>query len=112
VLESTTRLIANAEAWKDPWKRQKIENLAVLLQGALRAENKVGLKMNIAAQDLDRLLKMLPALKNPTVSRLSDEKWVAVETIIDEKVVRDLIPKLKRAGAEGIIEYPLNKVIP
>lgn len=111
ILESTTRLIANRNAWKDDWKRQKIETLAMLLRGALAAEEKVGLKMNIAEANLQSLLKSLPALRNPTISKLSLEGWVAVETVIDEKVVRELIPQLKAAGAEGIIEYPLNKVI-
>lgn len=111
VLESTTRLIANKTAWKDPWKRDKMETLSLLLKGALAAEEKVGLKMNVAEKNLAPLLKSLPALRNPTVSRLGTEGWVAVETVIDEKTVRELIPKLKAAGAEGIIEYPLNKVI-
>ena len=111
LLSSTPRLIANHETWKDQWKRKKIETLALLLKGALEAETKVGLKMNIAQKDLAGLLKALPALRNPTISNLSLEGWVAVETIIDEHVVRELIPALKAAGAEGIIEYPLNKVV-
>jgi ATP phosphoribosyltransferase len=111
LLVSTPRLIANHDAWKDKWKRQKIETLALLLNGALEAEAKVGLKMNIAQKNLTTLLKTLPALRNPTISGLSQQGWVAVETIIDEHVVRELIPALKRAGAEGIIEYPLNKVV-
>lgn len=111
LLSSTPRLIANRESWKNLWKRQKIENLALLLQGALEAEAKVGLKMNIREYDLRGLLDRLPALRNPTISRLSQAGWVAVETIIDEHVVRELIPRLKAAGAEGIIEYPLNKVV-
>jgi ATP phosphoribosyltransferase len=111
LLTSTPRLIANSAAWKDKWKRQKIETLVLLLKGALEAETKVGLKMNIAAANLDALLRKLPALRNPTISNLSLEGWVAVETIIDEHVVRELIPQLKAAGAEGIIEYPLNKVV-
>lgn len=111
LLTSTPRLIVNHEAWKNKWKRKKIETLAMLLKGALEAEAKVGLKMNIAEQDLARLLKELPALRNPTISHLSQPGWVAVETIIDEHVVRELIPQLKEAGAEGIIEYPLNKVV-
>ncbi len=111
LLVSTPRLIANHTAWKNPWKRQKIETLALLLKGALEAEAKVGLKMNIAAKNLAKLLKELPALRNPTISNLSLEGWVAVETIIDEQIVRELIPQLKAAGAEGIIEYPLNKVV-
>ena len=111
LLASTPRLIANHEAWKDAWKRRKIETLALLLKGALEAETKVGLKMNLQRKDLDRLLKTLPALRNPTISTLSQEGWVAVETVIDEHIVRELIPALKSAGAEGIIEYPLNKVV-
>jgi ATP phosphoribosyltransferase len=111
LLSSTPRLIANHQSWKDAWKRQKIETLALLLKGALDAETKVGLKMNIAQKNLANLLQTLPALRNPTVSHLSLEGWVAVETIIDEHIVRELIPALKAAGAEGIIEYPLNKVV-
>jgi ATP phosphoribosyltransferase len=111
ILESTTRLIANKTSWKNAWKRQKIETLALLLRGALAAEEKVGLKMNVPEAKLTALIQSLPALRNPTISKLSLEGWVAVETIIDEKVVRELIPKLKAAGAEGIIEYPLNKVV-
>lgn len=112
VLESTTRFIANRESWQDAWKREKIENLAMLLAGALRAEQMVGLKMNVAKKDLQGLLALLPALKKPTVSELSDPEWCALEVIAHEREVRDLIPRLKRAGAQGIIEYPLNKVIP
>jgi ATP phosphoribosyltransferase len=108
---STPRLIANHGAWKDSWKRRKIEQLAMLLHGALEAESKVGLKMNIAGENVAKLLQSLPALRNPTISQLSQPGWVAVETIIDEAVVRELIPRLKAAGAEGIIEYPLNKVV-
>jgi ATP phosphoribosyltransferase len=111
LLYSTPRLIANHASWKDKWKRQKIETMALLLKGALDAEAKVGLKMNIAEKNLAALLASLPALRNPTISGLSQEGWVAVETIIDEHVVRELIPQLKAAGAEGIIEYPLNKVV-
>jgi len=111
LLTSTPRLIANHNAWKNQWKRKKIETMAMLLQGALEAETKVGLKMNIAEKDLPALLRDLPALRNPTISRLSQAGWVAVETIIDEHIVRELIPQLKEAGAEGIIEYPLNKVV-
>jgi ATP phosphoribosyltransferase len=111
LLVSTPRLIVNHNAWKDPWKRQKIETLALLLRGALEAESKVGLKMNLEQKNLDRLLLSLPALRNPTVAHLSQPGWVAVETVIDEKIVRELIPQLKAAGAEGIIEYPLNKVV-
>jgi len=104
-------LIANLDSWKNPWKRKKIETLAMLLKGALEAEAKAGVKMNIAEKNLASLLKSLPALRNPTISNLSLKGWVAVETIIDEHVVREMIPKLKAAGAEGIIEYPLNKVV-
>jgi ATP phosphoribosyltransferase len=111
VLVSTPRLIANQKSWKNPWKRCKVENLALLLRGALEAEAKVGLKMNIAEKDLKALLQSLPALRRPTISSLSQPGWVAVETIIDEHIVRELIPQLKAAGAEGIIEYPLNKVV-
>ncbi|HEX7618704.1 MAG TPA: ATP phosphoribosyltransferase, partial [Verrucomicrobiae bacterium] len=111
LLVSTPRLIANRSAWKDSWKRRKMETLALLLKGALEAEAKVGLKMNIAAKNLEKLLKELPALRNATISNLSLKGWVAVETIIDEHIVRELIPQLKAAGAEGIIEYPLNKVV-
>lgn len=111
LLSSTPRLIANVNAWSDPWKREKIETLALLLKGALEAEAKVGLKMNIEQKNLERLLKELPALRNPTISNLSLPGWVAVETIIDEHIVREFIPRLKAAGAEGIIEYPLNKVV-
>ena len=111
LLVSTPRLIANRKSWKDSWKRKKIETLALLLKGALEAEAKVGLKMNIAERKLPALLKSLPALRNPTISGLSQKGWVAVETIIDERIVREIIPKLKAAGAEGIIEYPLNKVV-
>jgi ATP phosphoribosyltransferase len=111
LLSSTPRLIANHASWKEGWKKRKIETLALLLKGALEAEAKVGLKMNVARQNLQQLLKALPALRNPTISNLSQEGWVAVETIIDEHVVREMIPALKAAGAEGIIEYPLNKVV-
>jgi ATP phosphoribosyltransferase len=111
LLVSTPRLIVNHESWKDEWKRKKIETLAMLLRGALEAESKVGVKMNLRKKDLENVLKALPALRNPTVSNLSQPEWVAIETIIDEKIVRELIPQLKAAGAEGIIEYPLNKVV-
>jgi ATP phosphoribosyltransferase len=111
LLTSTPRLIANHQAWKDKWKREKIETLALLLRGALEAEAKVGLKMNVAEKNLPKLLRSLPALRNPTVSSLSQKGWVAVETIMDEHIVREMIPRLKAAGAEGIIEYPLNKVV-
>ena len=111
LLVSTPRLIANRAAWKEPWKRRKIETLALLLRGALEAETKVVLKMNIEEKRLTRLLDRLPALRRPTIAHLSQEGWVAVETVIDEHVVRELIPQLKAAGAEGIIEYALNKVV-
>jgi len=111
LLESTPRLIANHAAWKNSWKRRKIENIALLLRAAMEAEAKVGLKMNVRENNLPKLLQTLPALRNPTVSSLTLKGWVAVETIIDEHVVRELIPKLMAAGAEGIIEYPLNKVV-
>lgn len=111
LLVSTTRLIVNREAWKDEWKRQKVENIAMLLQSALTAENLVGLKMNVSREQLDTVLAELPALKNPTISPLTEEGWVAAEIIVDEKTVRELIPRLVRAGASGIVEYPLNKVI-
>jgi ATP phosphoribosyltransferase len=111
LLVSTPRLIANHQAWKDRWKRAKIETIALLLRAAMEAEAKVGLKMNIPERHLPKLLQTLPALRNPTVSSLTLKGWVAVETIIDEHVVREMIPRLKAAGAEGIIEYPLNKVV-
>ena len=109
---STTRLVANQKSWQDPWKREKIENIVTLLKGAILAEEKVGLKMNIEKSRMSELVTMLPAMKNPTISPLYDSEWMAVEVIVNEKTVRDLIPKLKRAGARDIIEYPLNKVIP
>jgi ATP phosphoribosyltransferase len=111
VLESNTKLIANKKSWEDTWKREKIENLAMLLQGAINAGSKVGLKMNLRKSDVDNVLQLIPALRKPTLSQLADDQWIALETIIDEDVVRKIIPQLKRAGAEGIIEYPLNKVI-
>jgi ATP phosphoribosyltransferase len=111
VLESTTKLIANPKAWQDPWKKRKIQNLALLLEGALVAEEKVGLKMNARRDSLDEVISILPAINTPTISHLTDKDWVAVDAIVDEKVVREIIPRLKRAGAQGIVEYPLNKVI-
>ena len=111
ICESTTRFIANKDAWKDPWKREKTENLLMLLKWALEAEAKVGLKMNVPRARLDEVIKTLPALHTPTVSNQMDKDWVALEIIADEREVRDMIPQLKRVGAEGIIEYPLNKVI-
>ena len=109
---STTQFIANKAAVKDAWKKRKMQQIILLLRGAIEAEGKVGLKMNVRADRVARLLKLLPALKKPTISHLSDERWVAVETVIDEKLVRRLIPQMKEAGAEGIIEYALNKIIP
>jgi ATP phosphoribosyltransferase len=111
VLESTTQFIANKNAYRDKWKRNKIEETVTLLKGAIAAEEKVGLKMNVKKEDIKKVIALLPALKRPTISGLSQEGWFAVETIIDEKIVRVLIPELKKAGAQGIIEYPLNKVI-
>ncbi|MFA6448651.1 MAG: ATP phosphoribosyltransferase [bacterium] len=111
LLESNTVLIANREAWKNPWKRQKIEDLNILLQGALSARNKVGLKMNAPKKSLADITAALPAMKSPTISPLSDDKWIALEIIVDKRAVRDMIPKLKKAGASDIIEYPLTKVI-
>jgi ATP phosphoribosyltransferase len=112
IITSTTQLIANKNSWVDDWKRKKIEEIALLLEGAINAESKVGLKMNVEESNLETILRILPAMRNPTVSELSQKGWYAIETIVDEKVVRDLIPKLRELGAEGIIEYPLNKVIP
>ena len=111
LMSSTPRLIANKDAWKNKWKREKIETMAMLLRGALDAEALVGLKLNIKQADLAKVLKKLPALRNPTVNELSQTGWVAVDTVIEEHVVREIIPSLKVAGAEGIIEYPLNKVV-
>jgi ATP phosphoribosyltransferase len=109
--ESTTQFIANRNAYKDSWKKAKMEQIALLLKGAIAAEDKVGLKMNVKKENLKAVIAQLPALKKPTISGLSDDGWFAIETIIDEKVVRVLIPELKAKGAQGIIEYPLNKVI-
>jgi len=111
VAESTTKLIASPEAWADPWKREKIEVLATLLKGALEAEARVGLKMNVPKDKLEIVSNQLPALHTPTISNQVDTDWVALEVILDKREARDLIPKLKKAGAEGIVEYPLNKVI-
>jgi ATP phosphoribosyltransferase len=112
ILESSTRFIANKKAWQDTWKRRKMENIVMLLRGALAAEEKVGLKMNVPARALKRVMSLLSALHSPTISTLSDQDWFALEVMINEKLVRELIPKLKMAGAAGIVEYPLNKVIP
>ena len=111
VLESTVRLIANEHSYGDPWKRAKIDSLALLLQGAIQASGKVGLKLNVRKKDIDKVRRIVPAMKNPTISELLGNEWVALETIVDERVVRQIIPLLKQAGAEDIIEYPLNKVI-
>jgi len=111
VLESATVLISNKKAMKDAWKKDKLENILMLLKGALIAETKVGLKMNVPNKKLKAVLAVLPALQKPTIAQLSDKSWVDVDTIVDEKVVRDIVPKLKKAGASGIVEYPLNKVI-
>jgi ATP phosphoribosyltransferase len=112
LLRSTTRFIASKAAWEIPWKREKMENMAMLLKGAIEARAKVGLKMNVPEDKLAEVISFLPAEKSPTISRLSDQAWVAVEVILEEKQERELIPRLKRAGATGIITYPLNKVIP
>lgn len=112
VMESTTQFIVNNESWKDPWKKEKTQNLALLFTGAINAREKVGLKMNVPSDALEAVIQKLPALRKPTVSSLAEGSGYAIETIIDESVVRRIIPELKKAGAEGIIEYPLNKVIP
>jgi ATP phosphoribosyltransferase len=111
LLETNTKFIANKASWANPAKRKKIETIALLLRGALEAESKVGLKMNLPRSSLDNVVKALPALRNPTISHLSNPDWVALETIIDESVAREIIPQLKELGAEGIVEYPLNKVV-
>lgn len=111
MLESTTRFIVNKQSWTDSWKNQKVQNLFTLMTGALEAESKVGLKMNVPRAQLETVMDLLPALHTPTISNQVDDGWVAVEIIADEEIVRDLIPQLKRTGAEGIIEYPLNKVV-
>ncbi len=111
VLESNTQLIANKEAWQDEWKRRKLEDIRMLLEGAINALGKVGLMLNVHKRDLDTVLGVLPALKRPTISHLSDEEWLAVNTILDESTVRNIIPRLKEAGAQGIVEYPLNKIV-
>ena len=111
VLESNTQLIANPAALDDEWKRTKLENIALLLRAAIEAHGRVGIMLNVRRADLDRILSLLPALQRPTISPLSDYEWVAVNTIIEERTVRDLIPRLKSARAEGIVEYPLNKIV-
>jgi len=112
ILQSSTRFISNRKAWQNRWKQQKMENLVMLLKGALAAEEKVGMKMNVKQTDLKRLLSILPAMHSPTISALSDKGWYDLDVVIDERQVRELIPKLKKAGASGIVEYRLNKVIP
>ena len=111
LMSTNTQLIANKEAWADPWKKRKIEQVAILLKGSLQAMDKVGIKLNVAKENLGRVVLLLPSLKAPTISSLYNEEWFAVETIINKNVVRELVPLLQEAGAEGIIEYPLNKLI-
>ena len=111
VLESNTQLIANVNSWADEWKRRKLEDIKLLLEGAMNALGKVGLMLNVKRDNLAAVLAVLPALKNPTISQLSDEEWVAVNTILEETTVRNIIPRLKEAGAQGIVEYPLNKIV-
>jgi ATP phosphoribosyltransferase len=111
LMQSNTQLIANETSWEAPWKREKIKQLALLLKGALRADNMVGLKMNVPKERIDKLIPMLPCLNAPTVSHLYKSEWLSVEVVVDRKVVRDLVPELLKHGAEGIIEYPLYKVI-
>jgi len=111
VMESNTQLIANLDAWKDSWKRRKLEDMRMLLEGAINALGKVGLMLNVEKKNLATVLGVLPALKNPTISNLSDGEWLAVNTILDETTVRTIIPRLKEAGAQGIVEYPLNKIV-
>src|SRR5437773_2841075 len=111
VLESNTQLIVNVDSWKDNWKRHKLEDMRLLLEGAINALGKVGLMLNVHKDQLRAVLDVLPALKRPTISHLSDEEWLAVNTILDESTVRDIIPRLKQAGAQGIVEYPLNKIV-
>jgi ATP phosphoribosyltransferase len=111
VLESNTQLIANREAWADVWKRKKLQDIKLLLEGAMNALGKVGLMLNVRKEDLETVLAVLPALKNPTIGQLSDDTWLAVNTILEEATVRSIIPRLKEAGAQGIVEYPLNKIV-
>jgi ATP phosphoribosyltransferase len=111
VLESTTRLIANRSAWADPWKRQKLENIALMLQSCLAAEGKVGLMMNVRREGLQKVIDMLPSMQSPTIAALSDPDWLDVTTILEEKTVRTLVPKLKEIGATGIVEFPITKII-
>ena len=111
VLESNTQLIANRASWQDSWKRRKLDDIRMLLEGAINALGKVGLMLNVRKDDLPAVIAALPALKKPTISHLSDEDWLAVNTILDESTVRSIIPRLKDAGAQGIVEYPLNKIV-
>ena len=111
LMKTNTRLIANRKAWEDSWKRRKIERIRILLDGSLRAMGKVCLKLNVSEENLDKIIHLLPSLKAPTISKLNDEKWFAVETVVDSAITRELIPLLQEAGGEGIIEYSLNKVI-
>ncbi len=111
VLESNTQLISNVDSWRDPWKRRKLEDMRMLLEGAINALGKVGLMLNVRKDALAAVLGILPALKNPTISNLSDAEWVAVHTLLDENTVRNIIPRLKEAGGQGIVEYPLNKIV-
>ncbi|HEV8397448.1 MAG TPA: ATP phosphoribosyltransferase [Vicinamibacterales bacterium] len=111
LMESNTQLIANKTALGDPWKKQKLDNIALLLKAAIEAQGKVGIMLNVRKADLDKVLALLPALQRPTISSLSDDEWVAVNTIIEERTVRDLIPRVKAAGGQGIVEYPLNKIV-
>jgi ATP phosphoribosyltransferase len=111
LMESNTQLIANKNVLADPWKKQKLDNIALLLKAAIEAQGKVGIMLNVRKENLDKILALLPSLQGPTVSSLSDANWVAVNTIIEERTVRDLIPKVKAAGGQGIVEYPLNKIV-
>ncbi len=112
LLESTTRFIANRKSWKNPWKRQKIENIVLLLKGALAAEENVGLKMNVPERAIKKIMSLLPSMHSPTIAFLTDKNWYAIDVVLAERTVRDIIPRLKKAGATGIVEYALNKVIP
>jgi len=112
ILVSSTRFISNRKAWKEPWKKQKMENLIMLLRGALEAEERVGLKMNLPEKSLKKILSLLPAMHSPTISVLTAKDWYDIDVVIEERLLRDLIPKLKKEGATGIVEYQLNKVIP
>ena len=111
VMESETHLIANRSAYGDPWKKQKIDNISLMLNGAIAAKGRVGLMMNVEKKNLEKVLALLPALDSPTISTLSDAGWAALNTVLEESVLRDVIPQLKNAGATGIVEYPLNKIV-